>query len=215
MSVPVSAISFKLARKLDPQRRIWESSNSNFNKIAILLRFSSPWRGGDNKSKGKRSGAFRDPGTRVWELNARGWTPGVEPCAETKSSRHCHLGRDSRFLHPLASLLFVPPFLPPSLSSPNGRLYPEESSQFSYQFAVPFHLPFHNFRNVRRGHSLSLFLYLSLSISLSSLFLSPVTQILDIAFIRRTFLGYDERKHAKEERKQRQKRESVKQSNEI
>lgn len=43
----------------------------------------------------------------------RDWTPGVEPCAETKSSRHCHLGRDSRFLYPLASLhcifLFVYP----------------------------------------------------------------------------------------------------------
>lgn len=38
------------------------------------------------------------------ELNVRDWTPGVEPCAETKSSRHCHLGRDSRFLYPLASL---------------------------------------------------------------------------------------------------------------
>lgn len=33
------------------------------------------------------------------ELNVRGWTPGVEPCAETKSSRHCHLGRDARVFY--------------------------------------------------------------------------------------------------------------------
>lgn len=45
------------------------------------------------------------------ELNVRDWTPGVEPCAETKSSRHCHLGRDSRFLYPLASLRCATPRL--------------------------------------------------------------------------------------------------------
>lgn len=43
------------------------------------------------------------------ELNVRGWTPGVEPCAETKSSRHCHLGRDSR--------IFTPAGEPPILST--------------------------------------------------------------------------------------------------
>lgn len=32
------------------------------------------------------------------KLNVRDWTPGVEPCAETKSSRRCHLERDSRFI---------------------------------------------------------------------------------------------------------------------
>ena len=55
------------------------------------------------------------------ELNVRDWTPGVEPCAETKSSRHCHLGRDSRFLYPLASLhcifLFTRPSFPLTVGS--------------------------------------------------------------------------------------------------
>lgn len=43
------------------------------------------------------------------ELNVRGWTPGVEPCAETKSSRHCHLGRDARvFTRWRVSILRLP-----------------------------------------------------------------------------------------------------------
>ena len=32
------------------------------------------------------------------KLNVPDWTPGVEPCAETKSSRRCHLERDSRYI---------------------------------------------------------------------------------------------------------------------
>lgn len=40
------------------------------------------------------------------ELNVRGWTPGVEPCAETKSSRHCHLGRDARVFTPAGEFPF-------------------------------------------------------------------------------------------------------------
>lgn len=56
--------------------------------------------------RGESSSSPAESGSREasLELNARDWTPGVEPCAETKSSRHCHLGRDSRFLYPLASL---------------------------------------------------------------------------------------------------------------
>ena len=61
----------------------------------------------------------------------RDWTPGVEPCAETKSSRHCHLGRDSRFLYPLASLhcmfLFVYPLPLVRLLFPSSYRFEESS----------------------------------------------------------------------------------------
>lgn len=53
----------------------------------------------------------RDPEYASLELNVRGWTPGVEPCAETKSSRHCHLGRDAR-------IFTLAGECPPPLSAP-------------------------------------------------------------------------------------------------
>lgn len=61
------------------------------------------------------------------ELNVRDWTPGVEPCAETKSSRHCHLGRDSRFLYPLASLHCIFHFARPSFPLSVGSSVLESS----------------------------------------------------------------------------------------
>lgn len=71
------------------------------------------------------------------ELNVRGWTPGVEPCAETKSSRHCHLGRDARVFTPAGKFPFYVssfpafcPVFPPVLvakrlpmSIPRGPLF--------------------------------------------------------------------------------------------
>lgn len=91
------------------------------------------------------------------ELNVRGWTPGVEPCAETKSSRHCHLGRDARVFTPAGEFPFyvIPLSSPPLVSFP--RLSPSQSDfqcpsprgpffglsgrttrRFSYQFIFPF-----------------------------------------------------------------------------
>lgn len=95
------------------------------------------------------------------DLNVRGWTPGVEPCAETKSSRHCHLGRDARVFTPAGEFPLYVHFPPPVfrqssfLACPRREAtsnihpsratlrtlrpaYPRTTRRFSYQFIFPF-----------------------------------------------------------------------------
>lgn len=69
--------------------------------------------------------------TTCLELNVRCWTPGVEPCAETKSSRHCHLGRDSRIFTPAGEppFFYVPRPRIPSQPSPTLPPPPASSSR--------------------------------------------------------------------------------------
>lgn len=118
-----------------------------------------------SRREGKRYPFITEIQNTSLELNVRGWTPGVEPCAETKSSRHCHLGRDARVFTPAGEFPFYVYSSVPTISRPISLpiltnlprreatfnvhpsratlqtlrpAYPRTTRRFFYQFIFPF-----------------------------------------------------------------------------